>query len=81
MKLGGFITFWDFAQLPPVADRPLCSKSYNIMPGPILNGFSVYQIFSSVVILQQVLGTDSHIHGLLMWVCDGTPTHDDWKTL
>jgi len=42
--------FGDIAQLPPVADRPLFAKSS-------IGGFSytVYQMFSTVVILSQVL--------------------------
>ena len=86
-QLGGMsvLLFGDFAQLPPVGDRPLYSKSY--MAGATFDGFSVYQMFSTVVILKQVLrqaGTDSHIKAfreLLMRIRDGTPTHGDWQAL
>ena len=81
--LGGIsvLIFGDFAQLPPVADKP------TYMPGAHFHGFSVYQIFSTVIILQQILrqaGTDSHIKAfrhLLMRIRDGTPTHSYWKSL
>ena len=70
------LLFGDFAQLPPVADRPLYSLTY--IPGVHFHGFSVYQILSTVIILQQILqaGTDSHIKPfghLLMRIRDGTP--------
>ena len=85
--LGGIslLLFGDFAQLPPVADTPLFS--HTCMSGSAFEGFTVYQTFSTVVILKQILrqaGTDAHVQAfkdLLMRIREGAPTHSDWKCL
>lgn len=54
--------FGDFAQLPPVADRPLFMKSST--GGCSFHGYSVYRMFQTVVILSKELrqaGSEPHI--------------------
>ena len=85
--LGGVsvLLFGDFAQLPPVADRALFVKSS--VGGVTFHGYSVYRMFSTVVILNQVLrqaGADPRIQSfreLLLRIRDGNITHNDWQTL
>ena len=85
--LGGFsvILFGDFGQLTPVGDRPLYAEpSFNELS---IYGHHIYQIFTTVVILDHVLrqgGTDPvalRFQKLLLRLRAGTVTHDDWQML
>jgi len=85
--LGGLsvLLLGDFAQLPPVGDRPLFAKSS--IGGFTFHGYTVYRMFSTVVILTQVLrqaGADPHIQAfreLLLRIRNGIITHSDWQAL
>ena len=85
--LGGMsvILFGDFAQLPPVGDRPLFSPASNQqLP---FHSFTVYRHFTTVVILQQIqrqCGTnpkDQAFRELLTRLRNGKVNKDDWELL
>ena len=87
ISLGGMSVklLGDFGQLPPVGDKPLyCSAPHGSLA---MHGRTTYQLFSTVVILEQVLrqaGSDQASHAfrhLLLRLRDGIITHDDWKIL
>ncbi len=85
--MGGMsiILFGDFAQLPPVGDRPLYSPPST--SDLAIHGHSVYRMFTTVVILSQVLrqaGTDPAVQtfrDLLSRLRDGKISYDDWQLL
>ena len=84
------ILIGDFGQLPPVCDRPLYANipfnTHNISPLK-LHGYTMYQLFQQVVILDQIFrqsGTDPkilHFKNLLSRLRDGQITLEDWHTL
>ena len=75
----------DPGQLPPVADKPL----YHAKPSNAVGeqGFQAYHMFDKVVTLtvnQQVQGSNSeqvHFRDLLLQLCKGDSTVEDWKLL
>ncbi len=85
--LGGLsiILFGDFAQLPPVGDRPLYSQPTT--SDLAIHGHSIYQMFTTVVILSQVLrqaGTDPAVQAFrdyLLRLRDGKVSYNDWQML
>ena len=84
--LGGMsVIVGDFAQLPPVGDKPLyCTASHGSLA---MHGCTTYKLFSTVVILQQVLrqsGLDEAsvtFKNVLLRLRDGIITHDEWQML
>ena len=84
---GGFsvLLFGDFGQLPPVGDCSMYAPPTSNQLS--MHGFHIYQIFNTVVILDQVLhqsGTDpaaNRFHELLANLHDGTATEEDWQLL
>ena len=85
--LGGIspIMFGDFAQLPPVGDRPLFAPaSDQQLP---FQGFTIYRQFTTVVILKQIqrqCGTnpeDQAFRKLLLCLRNGEVTRSDWEML
>ena len=79
------LLFGDFAQLPPVGDRPLFVRSS--INDVTFHGYSIYRMFSTVVILSQSLrqaGADACIQEFreqLLRIRDGVVTHNDWQAL
>ena len=79
------ILFGDFAQLPPVGDRPLYSTAST--SSLAVHGHTMYRLFTTVVILTQALckaGSDSDtlaFRNLLLRLRDGAVNHDDWRML
>jgi hypothetical protein len=79
------ILMGDFGQLPPVGDKPM----YVTGSGSVVSdhGHSLYLMFDSVIILQQVMrqaGEDPEaieFRGLLMRMRNGEVTEEDWKLL
>lgn len=85
--LGGMsvILIGDFAQLPPVGDKPLyCEEPRGALA---IHGYNTYKLFSFVISLEQVLrqtGSDSmsnEFRVLLLRLRDGKVTHNDWQML
>ena len=76
------ILIGDFAQLPPVGDRPLFAPE---TAGS--HGHTMYSLFTNVVILDQIIrqsGTsteDRHFRDILLRLRNGQSTEDDWTTL
>ena len=72
----------DFAQLPPVGDRPLFAPEREGS-----HGYTMYRLFTKVVILDQVVrqsGTSmesKQFRDLLLRLRDGLSTESDWTTL
>ena len=85
--LGGIsvIMFGDFAQLPPVGDKPLFATVSNQQLS--FHGHTVYRQFTTVVILKQIqrqVGTstdDQAFKELLGRLRNGELNEDDWQTL
>ena len=85
--LGGYsvILFGDFAQLPPVGDRPL----YSSPPATMLaqQGYSVYTLFENVVVLNENVRQNGNnpeaeeFRELLLRMRDGIVTEEDWHKL
>lgn len=79
------ILFGDFAQLPPVCDRPLYAPPSQSSIS--LYGYTIYHTFSTTVILDQILrqaGTDPDtcaFRELLHRLRDGYVSREDWQTL
>ena len=79
------ILFGDFAQLPPVGDRPLYSTAST--SSLAVHGHTMYRLFTTVVTLTQALrqaGSDSDtlaFRNLLLRLRDGAVNHDDWRML
>ena len=79
------ILFGDFAQLPPVGDKPLFAPASNHQLR--FHGFTIYQQFTTVVILQQILrqhGASPEDHAfrqLLTRLRNGNVNKDDWELL
>ena len=71
----------DFAQLPPVADRPLYVSE------KLTHGFTLHSLFTTVVILKQIVRQNGdapdiiQFRELLMRLCNGQSTEEDWITL
>ena len=87
IPLGGIsvILLGDFGQLPPVGDKQLyCAEPHGALA---IHGRSIYQLFSTVIILDQVLRqagsdqTSNEFRKLLLRLRDGIVTHDDWQML
>ena len=84
MPFGGIsvILIGDFAQLPPVGDRPLFAPE-----GKGSHGHTLYQLFNKVIILDQVIrqsGTSTEsikFRELLLRLRNGQSTETDWTTL
>ena len=85
--LGGIsvILIGDFGQLPPVGDKPLYFQNPQ---HPIAqHGHSIYKLFDTVVILQQMLRQSSSdtstesFRQLLLRLRNGLTTEDDWNQL
>ena len=76
------ILIGDFAQLPPVGDRPLFAPE-----GEGSHGHTMYSLFTNVVILDHVVrqsGTSTEskqFREILMRLRDGQSTESDWTTL
>lgn len=76
------ILIGDFAQLPPVGDRPLFAQE-----GAGSHGHTMYELFTKVVILDQIIrqsGTSTEnkrFREILMRLRDGKSTENDWHTL
>ena len=74
VPLGGIpvILLGDFAQLPPVGEKPLyCTVPHCALP---MHGCKTYRLFSTVVILEQVLrqaGSDQTSHTFTPQTRDG----------
>ena len=87
VPMGGMsvILIGDFAQLPPVCDRPLYAT--NPTTASQTHGYTMYQLFNKVAILDQVLrqsGNDTStitFRELLLRLRSGQTTTDDWQTL
>ena len=87
VPMGGMsvILIGDFAQLPPVCDKPLFAT--NPITASQTHGYTMYQLFNKVVILDQVLrqsGTDIStiaFRELLQRLRRGQTTTEDWETL
>lgn len=85
--LGGIsvIMFGDFAQLPPIGDRPLYVPATNQQSA--FHGFTIYRLFTTVIILKQVqrqCGTnpeDQAFRELLMRFRNGEVNQNDWNEL
>lgn len=85
--LGGIsvIMFGDFAQLPPVGDKPLFTPVSNQQLS--FHGHTVYHQFTTVVILKQIrrqMGrstNDQAFRELLGRLRNGELNKDDWQTL
>ena len=81
------IIMGDFAQLPPVGDRPLYAKSDTKSK---LNkcqemGAALYDLFTDVIIFNQIMrqqgDEEKEFRDVLGRLSDGTITLDDWKWL
>ena len=76
------ILIGDFAQLPPVGDRPLFANEHIGS-----HGHTMYQLFTNVVMLTQVVRQSGSsventlFRELLLRLRDGKSTEDDWTTL
>ena len=85
--MGGIsvILFGDFAQLPPVGDRPLYSLPSSCDLAS--HGHTIYKIFTTVVILDQILRQSQNdeetneFRSLLSRLRDGQTTRNDWQLL
>ena len=85
--LGGIsvILLGDFAQLPPVGDKPIYATSPSSILGQ--HGYSIYTLFETVVLLRQNIrqaGTNPQaevFRELLMRMRDGQSTQCDWQKL
>ncbi|CAB4005609.1 ATP-dependent DNA helicase PIF1-like [Paramuricea clavata] len=79
------ILMWDFGQLPPVGDKPMYVSGNGTVVSD--HGHSLYLMFESVTILDQVMrqAGDDHetvaFRALLMRMRNGEVTGEDWKLL
>ena len=79
------ILLGDFAQLPPVGDKPI----YTTSPSSILgqHGYSIYTLFETVVILRQNIRQAGNkpqaevFQQLLMRMRNAQSTQCDWQKL
>ena len=79
------ILFGDFAQLPPVGDRPLYSPPAATVLAQ--QGYSVYTLFENVVVLNENVRQNGNnpeaeeFRELLLRMRDGIVTEEDWHKL
>ena len=79
------ILIGDFGQLPPIGDKPQYSQPTNSELSA--HGYHIYQLFTTVVVLDQVLrqsdanSTNQRFRDLLLRLRDGTVTHEDRQML
>ena len=87
LPLGGMsvILFGDFAQLPPVGDRPLYSN--NPSNDLALHGYTIYQLFTTVLMLNEVFRqqgsnpASQQFREILLHLRDGKIIQSDWEKL
>ena len=75
------ILIGDFAQLPPVGDRPLFAPE-----GEGSHGHTMYNLFTDIVILDQIIQQSGmtmetkEFREILLRLRNGQTTESDWRT-
>ena len=77
----------DFAQLPPVGDKPIYASPFQSSYLLTQHGHFIYGIFETVVILSENIRQAGknleaeQFRAILLRLRDGQSTQDDWMTL